>query len=177
MPLKVGDFGMQFFPSVQFRVWDHRPELLRAQAYRSSWHRGALWIDLLFWLFYGLQGDRGLGLPPGTLRQITGPIVGFLADFGFLRRSGGTVGMSVAKRLWLAGLRYSMGPRRPKRLRARRRGSWSPTSWACPSPTLAGWDCASGQGLYDARGTKALLSPLVLEGLARRISGFPPPSG
>ena len=61
--------------------------------------KGALWIDLLFWLFYGLQATVGYGITE-LYAKITGSdltaATGFLAGFGFAFGPGQalSVGMS-----------------------------------------------------------------------------------
>ncbi|MFR4118677.1 MAG: hypothetical protein ACLT2T_07400 [Bilophila wadsworthia] len=66
VPLKVGDFGM-ISSICSVSGWDHRPRVLQhAPRAQHDAHQGRLWIDLLFWLFYGLQATVGYGITGST---------------------------------------------------------------------------------------------------------------
>lgn len=71
MPLKVGDFGMISFHlfSFGFGIIGLGCFSTHTKGHSMTLIKGALWIDLLFWLFYGLQATVGYGLRSSTPRS------------------------------------------------------------------------------------------------------------
>lgn len=135
VPLKVGDFGMISFHlfSFGFGIIGLGCFSTHTKGRSMTLIKGALWIDLLFWLFYGLQATVGYGITE-LYAKITGSdltaATGFLAGFGFAFGP-------VRPFPWACRGKTTMACRTafPWGWPTRRRGSWSPTSWACPSPT------------------------------------------
>ena len=88
VPLKVGDFGMISFHlfSFGFGIIGLGCFSTHTKGRSMTLIKGALWIDLLFWLFYGLQATVGYGITE-LYAKITGAdltsATGFLAGFGF----------------------------------------------------------------------------------------------
>ena len=101
VPLKVGDFGMISFHlfSFGFGIIGLGCFSTHTKGRSMTLIKGALWIDLLFWLFYGLQATVGYGITE-LYAKITGSdltaATGFLAGFGFAFGPGQalSVGMS-----------------------------------------------------------------------------------
>ena len=101
VPLKVGDFGL-----ISFHLFSFGFGLIGLGCFSRHTKgrsltliKGALWIDLLFWMFYGLQATVGFGITD-LYARITGSdltsATGFLAGFGFAFGPGQAlaVGMS-----------------------------------------------------------------------------------
>ena len=101
VPLKVGDFGVISFHlfSFGFGIIGLGCFSTHTKGRSMTLIKGALWIDLLFWLFYGLQATVGYGITE-LYAKITGSdltaATGFLAGFGFAFGPGQalSVGMS-----------------------------------------------------------------------------------
>ncbi|MFQ9868748.1 MAG: hypothetical protein ACLRWP_18715 [Bilophila wadsworthia] len=161
VPLKVGDFGMISFHlfSFGFGIIGLGCFSTHTKGRSMTLIKGALWIDLLFWLFYGLQATVGYGITE-LYAKITGSdltaATGFLAGFGFAFGPGQALSVGMSWQTTMA-CRTAF----PWGWPTRRRGSWSPTSsWACPRQL----GCA---GLCDLRHEGAFL----------RFPEGPPPGG
>ena len=101
IPLKVGDFGLVSFHlfSFAFGIIGLGCFSRHTKGRSLTLIKGALWIDLLFWMFYGLQATVGFGITD-LYARLTGSdltsATGFLAGFGFAFGPGQAlaVGMS-----------------------------------------------------------------------------------
>ena len=101
VPLKVGDFGMISFHlfSFGFGIIGLGCFSTHTKGRGTTLIKGALWICLLFWLFYSLQATVGYGITE-LYAKITGSdltaATGFLAGLGFAFGPGQalSVGMS-----------------------------------------------------------------------------------
>ncbi len=101
VPLTVSDFGMVSFHlfSFGFGIIGLGCFSKHTKGRSLTLIKGALWIDLLFWLFYSLQATVGFGITE-LYARITGAdittVTGFLAGFGFAFGPGQalSVGMS-----------------------------------------------------------------------------------
>lgn len=101
VPLKVGDFGMISFHlfSFGFGIIGLGCFSTHTKGRSMTLIKGALWIDLLFWLFYGLQATVGYGITE-LYAKITGAdltsATGFLAGFGFAFGPGQALSVGMA---------------------------------------------------------------------------------
>lgn len=101
VPLQGGDFGMVSFHlfSFGFGIIGLGCFSRHTKGRSLTLIKGALWIDLLFWMFYGLQATVGFGVTE-LYARLTGSDIttatGFLAGFGFAFGPGQalSVGMS-----------------------------------------------------------------------------------
>ncbi|WP_300832153.1 sodium/glutamate symporter, partial [uncultured Bilophila sp.] len=99
--LQGGDFGMVSFHlfSFGFGIIGLGCFSRHTKGRSLTLIKGALWIDLLFWMFYGLQATVGFGVTE-LYARLTGSDIttatGFLAGFGFAFGPGQalSVGMS-----------------------------------------------------------------------------------
>lgn len=169
VPLKVGDFGMISFHlfSFGFGIIGLGCFSTHTKGRGTTLIKGALWICLLFWLFYSLQATVGYGITE-LYAKITGSdltaATGFLAGLGFAFGPGQalSVGMSWQNDYGLPDC-VSMG------LAYAAAGFMVANFVGVP---LANWGLRKG---YATHGTKALSSDF-LKGLRPEDKQVPPAS-